>query len=83
MTFSSFSQSGISSPLTSTTQNGRTRTTTKKFPMLKVLNINFQSVRNKIQDLFAWVAVEQPDIIIGTESWLTPDIQNSENDHQI
>ena len=74
MTSSSFNQSGISSPLTSKTQNDRTRTATKKFPKLKVLNINFQSVRNKIPDLHVLVAVEEPDIIIGTESWLTPDI---------
>ena len=78
MTSSSFNQSGISSPLTITTQNDRKRTASKKFPKLKVLNINFQSVRNKIPDLHALVAVEQPDIIISTESWLTPNIQNSE-----
>ena len=45
---------------------------------LNVLNINFHSVVNKVPEFLCLVAVEKPDIIIGTESWLSPDINNSE-----
>ena len=39
---------------------------------------NFQSIKNKAPDLAACVETHNPDIIIGSESWLNPNIQNSE-----
>ena len=42
------------------------------------INVNCQSVKNKIPELHTLLDTEKPDILIGTESWLTPDIQNSE-----
>ena len=45
---------------------------------LKVLNANFQSVVNKVPDFNCLVDTERPDIIIGTESWLSPDIKDNE-----
>ncbi|XP_071503755.1 uncharacterized protein [Diadema antillarum] len=44
----------------------------------KVLTVNFQSIRNK-KEAF-WEAVEscEPDIIVGCETWLRPDIISSE-----
>ena len=45
---------------------------------LKVLNINFRSVVNKVPEFHCLVDAEKPDIIVGTESWLSPDICNSE-----
>ena len=38
----------------------------------------FQSVRNKIPEFHTMLDIEQPDIVVGTESWLTPDILDSE-----
>ena len=45
---------------------------------LKVLNVNFQSVVNKVPDFHCLVDTERPDIITGTESWLPPDIKDNE-----
>ena len=45
---------------------------------LKNLNVNFQSVVNKVADLHCLIDTERPDVIIGTESWLSPDIRDSE-----
>ena len=45
---------------------------------LKVLNINFQSIVNKVQEFCCLVDTENPDIVVGTESWLQPDISSSE-----
>ena len=45
---------------------------------LKILNVNFQSVVNKVADIYCLVETESPDVIIGTESWLSPDIKDSE-----
>ena len=45
---------------------------------LKILNINFRSVVNKVPEFICLVDNEKPDIIVGTESWLSPDIRNSE-----
>ena len=39
--------------------------------------INFQSIKNKVPE-FETFTTCQPDVIIGTESWLTSDIGNSE-----
>ena len=47
-------------------------------PKLKILNVNFQSVVNKVADLHCLVETEIPDVIIGTEFWLSPDIKDSE-----
>ena len=68
--------SSIGSSVTSDTPSSNTYP--QKHPTLKVLNINFQSVCNKIPEFHALINTEQPDIIIATESWLTPDILNRE-----
>ena len=49
-----------------------------KFPKLKIINVNFQSVKNMIPELHTLLDNERPDILIGNESWLTSDIQNCE-----
>ena len=56
-------------------QNRPTTLTPKK---LKILNVNFQSVVNKVPDLQCLIDTETPDIIVGTESWLSIDIRDSE-----
>ena len=50
----------------------------QKSHRLRLLNVNFRSVVNKIDQFHAIVDSVQPDIIVGTESWLRPDIMNSE-----
>ena len=40
--------------------------------------MNCQSVKNKKAELHTIIDSAKPDIIMGNESWLTPDIKNSE-----
>ena len=49
-----------------------------KHPPLKLLNINFRSIKNKKAEFLNLIECEKPDIIVGTESWLEPDITDSE-----
>ena len=44
----------------------------------KIMIINFQSIKNKTAEFAHLVDASDPDIIIGTETWLRPDIRNSE-----
>jgi exonuclease III len=50
----------------------------KKYNNIKVLNINFQSIKNKKEELWNLVDTSDPDIIFGTETWLNNNITNSE-----
>lgn len=45
---------------------------------LKIININCQSVRAKLPDFEALLATEDPDIVVGTESWLNGSIASGE-----
>ena len=45
---------------------------------LKVVVMNCQSILNKIPELHTFTDTCQPDIIVGTESWLTPSVMSSE-----
>ena len=45
---------------------------------LKVISTNFQSVVNKVPPLLEVINKHKPDIILGSESWLTADISSSE-----
>ena len=40
--------------------------------------MNFQSIRNKQAEIHAVIDSAKPDIILGNESWLAPEIKNSE-----
>ena len=40
--------------------------------------MNCQSIKNKIAELHTIIDLAKPDIILGNESWLTPDIKNSD-----
>lgn len=39
---------------------------------LKIINVNFQSIKNKKPELDILINSTQPDVIIGTETWLDP-----------
>ena len=54
------------------------RTKTERNSQLKVMVINFQSIRNKVADLAICLNTNKPDILIGTESWLSDGVSNSE-----
>ena len=45
---------------------------------LRILVMNCQSIRNKKAELHTIIGSAKPDIILGNESWLTPDIKSSE-----
>ena len=45
---------------------------------IRVLNVNFQSVVNKKDQFHALIDETKPDIIVGTESWLRPEIKTTE-----
>ncbi|KAK3100446.1 hypothetical protein FSP39_020065 [Pinctada imbricata] len=47
-------------------------------PSMKILNINFQSIRNKKEELNNLIDSSHPDVIIGTETWLQSNIHSSE-----
>ena len=42
----------------------------------KILIINFKSIVNKVPELHCLTDSEKPDVVIGTESWLSPDISD-------
>ena len=46
-------------------------------PALKVFHINFQSLREKKLQFFSFVELNKPDIIVGTETWLTKEMFDS------
>ena len=63
-----------SSPHTNTIT--RLRTPVKDNMKLAIVNCN--SIVNKIQEFQTFLSVTDPNLVLGTESWLKPDITNSE-----
>ena len=45
---------------------------------LRLLNINFRSIMNKRAEFIHLIDSLKPDIIVGTETWLSDSIKNSE-----
>ena len=45
---------------------------------LRVLNINFQSIKRKQHIVNNIIESSKPDIVIDTETWLKPNIHNNE-----
>ena len=45
---------------------------------LRVLNINFQSIKRKQHIVNNIIESSKPDIVIGIETWLKPNINNNE-----
>lgn len=54
------------------------KTASPRSPPMKVVHINFQSLREKKSQFFSFVELNKPDIIVGTETWLTKDMFDSE-----
>ena len=62
-----------SSPIKSKPDNA----TTVQKPM-KTLNINFQSMKNKVKSICNLIQYTESNFVTGTETWLNSDISNSE-----
>ena len=65
-------------PILTQPTNRYVHTSHKQPKKLKMLNVNCQSVVNKVADLLSLINTHQADIIVGTESWLTNDIHDNE-----
>ena len=50
----------------------------KPYKPMKALVINFQSIRNKKAELATCLEVDDPDVLIGTETWLDDSINSCE-----
>ena len=78
------SSSGLelpSSPLASSSPTKNSKQKPKSFKprqQLKVMVVNFQGLRSKISDLACCIEQHSPDIIIGTETYLTDNVLNNE-----
>ena len=65
-----------SSPITKSPTKSQNRKA--KGNHLRILTINFQSLRRKGKELEALIEETEPDIILGNETWLDPDILSPE-----
>lgn len=66
-------------PLTSSSPTSRSfPNKNNKRSNLKVLIVNFESVKNKKEELCNIIESSDPCIIIGTETWFNPTIHSSE-----
>lgn len=72
------SSSPISLKLPSNEKARQTQTKTKNKMPLKILNMNFQSIKNKKADLLEIIDTVKPEIILGTETWLDPSTSSYE-----
>ena len=66
-----------SSPIVQKEAKPKTKKAVLNHP-LRILIMNCQSINNKRAELHTVIDSAKPDIILGNESWLTPDIKNSE-----
>ena len=64
------------SPKTSTPL--KKKNTVKRKKKFKKINLNFQYIVNKVPEFHCLIETEKPDIVVGTESWLSSDIHNAE-----
>ena len=65
-------------PQHSSTPNRFSRTDKFRGRPLRLLNVNFQSMVSKRAQIIEMIDRLKPDVIIGCETWLKPEIQSSE-----
>ena len=76
---STHSSTGIGSPQAYSSPNkDQTKTHQKPRQELRTIITNFQSIRNKVVETQVLIEDVDPDIIVGTETWLSNDILSSE-----
>ena len=63
-----------SSPTTTTP----TRPIAQNTNSIRAVNINFRSIRNKKEEFLTFLEITDPDIIMGTETWLSSNDNSSE-----
>ena len=73
----SFNLSDIGHPKSASSPNPRKRQPVTK-RCLKILNINFQSIRSKKEAFWSMLEYTEPDIILASETWLQPGITERE-----
>ena len=59
-------------------RSGNRHSKHKSAKTLRVLNINFQSVKTKQGELLNLIESSNPDVIFGTETWIDPSIKDSQ-----
>ena len=65
-------------PVHASTPNRNKRKDRKQETPLKILNVNFQSIKTKQCRLENLLESTKPDIVIGTETWLDPTITDNQ-----
>ena len=63
---------------TSTPSRNRPQRTNKTDSPLKIAHLNFRSIKDKKPQFLSFVEINKPDVIVGTETWLTPAIYDAE-----
>ena len=74
------STTSLGSPMASSSPNRSTKHNDPKRPLksLRAIVINFQSIKNKVHETQVLIDNADPDIIIGTETWLNGNISSAE-----
>ena len=72
------SQSSPGPPLQSSSPTTANRNKKPPSYPMKVIVINFQSIKNKKEEVLNLIDQADPSIILGTETWLTPQVSSSE-----
>ena len=90
LSFTSDSKIMIGKPLHQSTPTKAHRSPTGSKPKaisegtpLTILNVNCQSVKSKVPQFINLVESTEPDIVLGTESWLSSDIHDSASSRDI
>ena len=73
------SNSSLGSPIATSSPKRPTYQSPKRtIKSLRVVVLNFQSIKNKVNETQVLIDSSDPDIIIGTETWLNKDISSAE-----
>jgi hypothetical protein len=74
------STTSLGSPMASSSLNRSTKHNDPKRPLksLRAIVINFQSIKNKVHETQVLIDNADPDIILGTETWLNGNISSAE-----